>query len=406
MFTSKSNNFGTKKEIAGHKPLARSMKVIKFAHEATGGQLVINLNDLTLPASMVGFQQSSPSLFVQLGLSQSEFRHQFKLVSRIRGGQLYDYYDYEWIDNSQIRLKIEPAQEGEIFLGYVDFAPRTHTLAVDAEPMSIAGTLLEDETDFVLPRDFTINAYPSKQIGEYFIMRGEAGNMQPMFRCSSNDFNNDGDFIEVGTSGGRSNLIRFRNAGGAGGENIAGHFIGAFIHRPSNSHQLLMDKLAGDIDLMKQDLATEFGYDVSRWNGVTNLDLALFGQRVLVNENKISNLESIHTSDNSIIIDLTGSGGFISGTIKIVRVNNQVTISVESLPTHASLVTVSSAASLIPDWARPTNDKSNVYRASASEVFDMATTTTGILTMTYRNYSGVGSARTDSTIYGNLTYNV
>jgi hypothetical protein len=105
-------------------------------------------------------------------------------------------------------------------------------------------------------------------------------------------------------------------------------------------------------------------------------------------------------------LDATGSGSFTGGTVKIVRVDDQVTISLDADLTHASSSNPASATNFLPSWATPSNSRINVYDSDATAIQRVLILSTGQLVTEYRNYSGTVTNKTQAGIGLTITYNV
>lgn len=94
------------------------------------------------------------------------------------------------------------------------------------------------------------------------------------------------------------------------------------------------------------------------------------------------------------IIDLTGSGGFTGGTIRVNRTGNIVTIGIQDTLTYASSTTVSSAAGALPSWALPDDIYRNPGNADGTAVYRISVDTSGIFTVNTLDWAGASVATT------------
>lgn len=101
-------------------------------------------------------------------------------------------------------------------------------------------------------------------------------------------------------------------------------------------------------------------------------------------------------------IDLTGSGNFTGGKVRLVKTGRSVTINAIATLTHASLSSASSAAGIIPEWARPTTGAWTVTYFDGSTRIFFQIAANGTLTTNYN------AARADAGSPAALTmaYNV
>lgn len=106
-------------------------------------------------------------------------------------------------------------------------------------------------------------------------------------------------------------------------------------------------------------------------------------------------------------INLTGSGDFTSGRIKLRRIDDTVVINSNSVVGHASGSSASSAIGLIPSTFRPTSEVSNVYyfNDSTGLIARCTVNPAGTLQIIYGNYSGGSSTTTSSQSPFSLTFN-
>jgi hypothetical protein len=103
-------------------------------------------------------------------------------------------------------------------------------------------------------------------------------------------------------------------------------------------------------------------------------------------QNGLSGLVTYNETSFTVI-----SGGITGGTLKLSRVNNQVTMYFNNL-THASLPAVSSAAGLIPAEYRPASNLSNVYDMQAASLQNnlkrIVVGSDGSIALNYLNWTG------------------
>jgi hypothetical protein len=113
--------------------------------------------------------------------------------------------------------------------------------------------------------------------------------------------------------------------------------------------------------------------------------------------NEIASSREVIGEVRTATINLTGSGDFTGGQIKVSKVGNQVIVEAFESLTHASLVAASSATGVIPLWARPNStNKTNTYTSGVNDIRTILITPSGQITSTYFNYSGTATTRTSS----------
>ena len=108
---------------------------------------------------------------------------------------------------------------------------------------------------------------------------------------------------------------------------------------------------------------------------------------------------------NETTLDLTGSGNFTGGTLKIIRVGNQVTINNISTLTFSSSSSPTSSSGFIPVWARPAINQSNLSSYGATIITQSFVASSGTLAGAIRNYSGTATSVTVLDVF-NISYNV
>lgn len=100
------------------------------------------------------------------------------------------------------------------------------------------------------------------------------------------------------------------------------------------------------------------------------------------------------------VIDLTGSGSFTGGSIRVSRTGNIVMVDGVTNPTFASASNVSSATGLIPVWARPPEGTLNITSMSGASVTYIYIQSNGTLSFQFRDWTGALVAQTSTS---NLT---
>jgi len=109
----------------------------------------------------------------------------------------------------------------------------------------------------------------------------------------------------------------------------------------------------------------------------------------------------ILTYYNVTTVNLSGSGDFTSGTLKVERINDTVTITSLTTPTFPSDSEPASAINLIPTWARPSSTKTNVTVFSGARIWMLRVNTNGSIAYEVRTWAGALSNTT--TDAGNVT---
>lgn len=107
-------------------------------------------------------------------------------------------------------------------------------------------------------------------------------------------------------------------------------------------------------------------------------------------------------------IDVTGSGAFTGGTIKVSRIGNQVNIQTETDLTFAAQSTPTSADGILPEWARPNINRWNLYiNNGANYVARANVTPAGAFAVDFSNWDGSDDAtETTDSSFMSLSYSV
>ena len=105
-------------------------------------------------------------------------------------------------------------------------------------------------------------------------------------------------------------------------------------------------------------------------------------------------------------IDLTSSGDFTAGEIQVERVGNQVTVQVTTAITFSSNAVPTSAAGIIPEWARPASTVYNDSLFSSSFHSIIGINSNGRVDLVFRDWSGSTSAQTSTGTNLSISYPV
>jgi hypothetical protein len=285
-----------RKDVAEQKSIAVGFKKIQFAHKATLGDTKINLSSLVLPTEMSGFTNPSPAEILQAQISF--YRKNLTLISSIKG-VLIDYMSYSVDSATQISFVNFTAEDGEIFTGVIDHNPRTGIQLVDAAPLVSTGELAIAATDFNVGQLFEVNKYSSSKVGAVIVYR----NGVQQFRNTSNSSTNlDGNYYEVNNGSGTGQIIRFNTAPSGSTDSILVVSNGLMAYNPDGSALQRIEAISGKIDSMVPTLADLAGVPQSTFGGVSNVDLKSFGDSVLSQGSRITNIETIeaaYTAQNS-----------------------------------------------------------------------------------------------------------
>lgn len=372
-----------KQEFKESRNLAQGFQKLTFAHKASLGDTVINLGSLTTPTEMsaLGFTNPSSSRLTEAKLFQ--FKKNLTLVSSLRGTLMQDL-SYRVNSNSSIKLEFT-AEEGEIFTGVIDANPASGIKVVDAKVQKAVGDLADGDTDF--PIGFATSTLREEIVvfRNGLIQKRNSNNSSTLL---------DGNYYLVDTGSGFGSVVRFNSAASGGPDSIIVTSLGNIIESPTDSSWAEIEKVQGQIDAMVPTLATLAGVPVTNFQATPNdVDLKAFGDRVL-------DLESLDSNQSGFVrsqtINVTGSGNFTGGSIKVIRIGDVVTISSAGNAdlTHASAASAASAAGLLPTWARPGQFTTNVSDLNGSWLTRVEVSANGTLGFSYRDYAGAGSNQT------------
>jgi hypothetical protein len=202
-----------------------------------------------------------------------------------------DYLSYDVASSSRINFIGFTAEEGEIFIGVIDYNARNGLQTVDAAPLVASGTLAIGVTDFNVGQTFEVNKYSSGQVGAVIVFR----NGVQQFRNSNNSsVTLDGNYYEVNNGSGLGSIIRFNNAPSGQDDNILVVSNGLLVYNPDGSALQQIETLAGQIDAMIPALASASGQPESAFQAApNNADLKSFGDRVLALETSKANVFTI-----------------------------------------------------------------------------------------------------------------
>jgi hypothetical protein len=380
-----------RKDVEQQRSVALGFKNLAFAHEASAGDTRIDMTDLVLPSAMNSFTNPSSTDILNSHIQMN--RQNMTLVSSLRG-ILIDRLSYNVADNKIVFIGFE-AEEGEIFYGTLQSSPRTGLQTVDARPLVATGELGVGETDFNVGQVFKVNEFMTQQVGQVIVFR----NGVQQFRCVDNDLDNEGNYIEVPTTGGVGIIIRFKEAPSVEPDSILVNSNGLIAEKPELSQLAEIENIAGQVDKLVEVTAAVSGLPESHFQSAPHsVDLKQFGDVV----NGILNVEvPIYRTET---INLTGVGDFTSGSVIVTKIGSSIILTQGDPISHASTNAIT-ATEIIPEWARPANDLQNVHFFSASYIKKVNVTSGGDMVVDYRTHAGGASADTST---GGITvsYNV
>lgn len=255
-------------------------KKVRFLHQATAGDTLIQLGSLVAPTGAVNYSAPNATELAQTNLMQ--WPGNVELVSSI-AGRLMQNVSYVCNGAATIKL-LYSARDGEIFEGIIDYGARTGLTMVDAAPIVATGTLSAGSTDFNVGTPFQVGLYPTYQVGAVMVFVDRAlqtrntGNGAPGAGV-------DGDYYEVHSGAGLGSIIRFNNVDLINDRQVMVISVNGLVERPSGSFMAVMEVLQGQIDAMVPTLAALADVAETTFQGTpNNVDLKSFGDRVFTLE--------------------------------------------------------------------------------------------------------------------------
>ena len=293
----------TRKDTDTSKSIAVGFKKMKFWHEPTQGDTVIDLNSLTFPSSGVPTNATQPSATELTGAKLLINKDNFTLISSLSG--VLDFDSYEITGNMEITLS-EGTEEGELFTGIIDHVPRTGLQVLDTVPGVQTFTLTAGSDEVVTSTNFELNAHPTKQIGAVMVFLDG----QLMLRNVSNVAAApaaDGNYQELGT-GSSGSSIKFNETSGVDRE-VQIVPTATFNVAPTDTMMALIEKVAGENNKIIPTVAALAGVPESTFTSAPSaVDGANFGQRVIDLETytAYSTTDTLTGTVNRCLVDTTG----------------------------------------------------------------------------------------------------
>lgn len=262
------------------KSLALGVKKLVFAHQFSGSGITdVDLLSLTTPPDLTTLGFTNPNLADTADANLLLNRESIRVVSSLKG-VLMDYISYDVISNTKIRLKngAESTNNTEILFIHVEPANYNGAISVDGVAIVSTGTVAVGLTDFVVGEPFEVNKYSSQQIGDVMVFRDGVLQM----RCVGNLLAGDGNYIEVLPAAGLlSNTIRFKDPVILNPANVVVVSNGLRVERPTAAVLSKFETLAGQLDVVIEDLAAATGNPTTRYQAApNNVDLMMFGELV------------------------------------------------------------------------------------------------------------------------------
>lgn len=294
----------TKQDLDTSKGIALGFKNLKFYHEPTTADTVIDLTALIFPSSGTPSGASNPS---STELSEANLlfnRNSFQLISSISG--ILDFDSYEFTSNTSITLATGAAV-GELFTGVIYNTPRTGLQVLDGIPGVTTATLAASTDEIVTSTSFALNANPSTQIGSVMVLMDGQLLLRNVGNVAAAP-GADGNYEEVGTGGGGSS-IKFNIVDAVNAREITILPTPQFTVAPNDTVLGLIEKVAGENNKIIPTVAVLAGVAESTFtSGPSAVDGANFGSRVIDLETytAYSTTDTLTGTVNRCLVDTTG----------------------------------------------------------------------------------------------------
>lgn len=313
-----------KKDVVESRTLVQGFSKLRFAHQASLGDMGIALGSLVAPSAMVSLGFSNPSPSRLLDASLFRFKENLTLISSLRG-ELIQNLSYRINSASQITFQGFTAEEGEIFVGIVDSSPTNGIQVLDAKPQTAVGDLLDGQTDFNL--GFSTRTKRE----EILVIRNGLAQKR---NSNNSDTLTDGNYYVVDLGSGFGSVVRFNTPASGGDDSIIVMTLGNIVESPTDSTFEEIQKVQGQIDGMIPTLAALAGVPETDFQAVPNdVDLKAFGDTVLQLESLTNTLENLVNSQQLESGEYTPVITLISNTTSAtitsaiyMRVGNVVTV--------------------------------------------------------------------------------
>ena len=293
----------TKKNLDTSKSIAVGFKKMKFWHEPTTDDTVIDLTVLVFPSSGIPSNATQPSAAELTRANLLFNKDNLTLISSLSG--VLDFDSYEVTGNMEITLA-EGTEEGEIFTGIIDHVPRTGLQVLDGIPGVTTATLVAGTDEVVTSTSFSLNANASYQIGSIMVLMDG----QVLLRNSNNATaapGADGNYQELGT-GLSGSSVKF-NTTYLTNREITIIPTPVFAVAPNDTVLGLIEKVAGENNKIIPTVAALAGVPESTFTSAPSaVDGANFGQRVIDLETytAYSTTDTLTGTVNRCLVDTTG----------------------------------------------------------------------------------------------------
>lgn len=221
----------------------------------------------------------------------------------------------------------------------------------------------------------------------------------------------DSDFVNVSHAivGGKSRFtFTFSYPRGLNAGNPAGSALEVFVNGqqvPRFETGITSTSQAYFTEISETIIEMDTDYSASGLEFIFKVPVTVIDSNTS-NTNRLATLEALLANSQEVTLNLTGSGNFTGGSIKIVRLGNVVTISTLVNPTYASAAVITSAAGVIPTWARPAMTIENCFAGNGAVLAFTDITAAGNLTVSHKNYTGANTASTSLNVGFSTSYTI
>lgn len=296
-----------KKDLTRSKLPTLGVKKLMFAHKATAGESLIDLNSLTTPPEFTALGFSPSPTNELLAARMYFYRKNLRLHSSTKG-ELVDYIDYTVDSNSVISFTetFGTTVADEVIVGWLDPVVKSGSLVADADSVVVTGELTPGQTEINIGKSKPIINI-SQQLGSVELqIEG-----QTYLRNVANDTAApaaDGDYEEVDNGDGFFTIIKLNNPA-VGGEAYIVKSTAIDVIRPDGSVLDAIEKQQGVVDKLVETTAVLAGVPETNFQAApTQPQLKQFGDRLIDLESGDITITGQKTFNNEIN-PLGGIGG-------------------------------------------------------------------------------------------------
>lgn len=184
-------------------------KVIRFAHQATAGDITIDLTSLSLPT---GITSPNPSSIELQRANLLTNKDKLTLISDSKGVLILER-DYKLTTSTTIQFTDEfgVAATDEQFYGIISPISVSDAHVVDANFIAETGEISSGNTDISIGKSFRVNQNSTEQVGDVYVFLDGQLLLRNVGNATAAPAA-DGDYQEVDSGDGTSVLIRLNVA--------------------------------------------------------------------------------------------------------------------------------------------------------------------------------------------------